>query len=164
LAISSNLNFKILKWWDISVNNVLFYDKIKSNSDLLFVNSENWSTQFTTTNQIKLPKKYVLTFTTDYISSFIQGPYKTDVIFSLNASISKSFFNNSFYASITANDILNTYEITNTLNNANDYIRINQNFDIRWIRLSLTYKFRKGINKSSSINDKSIDEIKKRIK
>ena len=164
LAISSNLNFKILKWWDINLNNILFYDKINSNRGLLVVNSENWSTQFTTTNQIKLPKKYILTFTTDYISSFIQGPYKTDDIFSLNASISKSFFNNSLYASITANDILNTYEITNTLNNANDFININQNFDIRWIRLSLTYSFKKGLNKSSSIDDKSIDEVKKRIK
>ena len=141
-----------------------FYNKVNSNSDLLVVNSKNWSTQFTTTNQIKLPKKYVLTFTTYYISSFIQGPYKTDDIFLLNASISKSFFNNSLYASLTASDILNSYEIKNTLNNADDFVTINQNFDIRWIRLSLTYRFKKGINKSSAINDKSVEEIKKRIK
>ena len=162
--MSSNLNFKLFNWWNISLNNVLFYDYTNSQNSDLTIDVNNWSTQFTTNNRISLPKKFTLSFTTDYISPFIQGTYKTNSLFSLNVSISKSFFNNSLFLSLTGNDILNTYEIFNQFKNQFESVSLNQNIDVRWLRLNLVYKFKKGLNKSSTQNNKTIDGVKNRIK
>jgi hypothetical protein len=163
-SANSNLTFDITKWWNFNFNGQLFYDNIQSNTNDLNINRSLWSNQITTTNQFKLPKNYKFEIFSDYTSPLIQGPYKTNNIFSVNASISNTFFNKKLYVAVVANDILGTYKVTN--NSIVDGVtsNIKQTFDTKWIRLSLVYKFFSGIKKDNRPTDELTNEIKSRLK
>ncbi|SNA87902.1 outer membrane beta-barrel family protein [Flavobacterium psychrophilum] len=163
-SINSNLTFDFTKWWNFNVNAQLFYDNINSNTNNLNINRSIWAHQITTTNQLKLPKNYKLEFSSDYISPTIQGSYKTNSIFSINTSISNTFFNKKLNVSLVANDILNTYKVVNNSIVEGVTSNIKQTFDTRWIRLSLVYKFYSGIKKDNRPADELTNEIKSRIK
>ncbi|WP_167626982.1 outer membrane beta-barrel protein, partial [Flavobacterium psychrophilum] len=139
-------------------------DNINSNTNNLNINRSIWAHQITTTNQLKLPKNYKLEFSSDYISPTIQGSYKTNSIFSINTSISNTFFNKKLNVSLVANDILNTYKVVNNSIVEGVTSNIKQTFDTRWIRLSLVYKFYSGIKKDNRPADELTNEIKSRIK
>lgn len=164
LSLSSNLSFDLFNWWNLNFNGVVFYDTIKSENNDLKINYSNWTSQLTTTNLFNLPKKIKLELTADYISPFIQGPYRSSYLFSLNTSINKSYLDNKLKIAIIANDILRTYKTKNTSIIENQTSTIFQNFDTRWIRLSIIYKFNKGIKKENSENDNLSGEIKSRVK
>lgn len=164
ISFSSNLSNEITKWWYFSVNAILYFNKVNSSSDNINIDSFNWSGQFVTTNIFSLPKKIKLEITSDYTTPAIKGPYKTLDLFSLNASVSRSFFENNLRISIIGNDILKTYNVNNYSIIENQNIKINQFFDTHWVRLSIVYKFNKGIKKNSLENDKITDEIKSRTK
>ena len=163
-SFSSNLSNEITKWWYFNVNAILYFNKVNSSSDNIIIDSSNWSGQFVTTNIFSLPKKIKLEITSDYTTPAIKGPYKTLDLFSLNASVSRSFFENNLRISIIGNDILKTYNVNNYSIIENQNIKINQFFDTHWVRLSIVYKFNKGIKKNSLDNDKITDEIKSRTK
>jgi iron complex outermembrane recepter protein len=164
LSLSSNLTFDLFKWWNLNCNGVLFYDTVKSENSNLNINSSNWSSQLTATNLFNLPKNIKFELTADYISPFIQGPYKTNYLFSLNTSVSKSFLDSKLKIAIVGNDILGTYQIKNTSIIQNQTSNIVQKLDTKWIRLSIVYKFNKGIKKENTESDKLSEEIKSRVK
>jgi hypothetical protein len=164
LSLNANLSFNITKWWYFNINAIGFYNKIYSNENSNNIDSKNLSTQLVTTNSFSLPKDIKFELFTDYTSPFIQGPYKTNNLFSMNASVSKSFLNNNMKVSIIGNDILKTYNIKNRSLIDNQKFNINQTFDTHWIRLSIVYKFNKGIKKGSTPNDKTTEELKARVK
>jgi hypothetical protein len=164
LSLSSNLNFDLFKWWNLNFNGVLFYDTVKSQNSNLNINSSNWSSQLTITNLFNLPNNIKLELTADYITPFIQGPYKTNHLFSLNTSVSKSFLDSKLKIAIIGNDILGTYKIKNTSIIENQTSSIFQQLDTKWIRLSIVYKFNKGIKKENSEADNLSNEIKSRVK
>lgn len=165
LSINSNLSFNFTKWWYFNINAIGFYDKISSSNNTININSNNFSGQFVTTNSFSLPKGIQFEIVTDYISSFIQGPYKTNDLFSMNASLSKSFFDNKMRVSIIGNDILGTYKVKNTSIIKNQMSGIEQTFDTQWIRLGILYKFDRGLKKKSSQDtDSTLEDIKSRIK
>ncbi|WP_237732375.1 outer membrane beta-barrel family protein [Flavobacterium sp. UGB4466] len=164
LSFSNNSTFDLFKWWNLNFNIVMFYDTIKSSDDFLSINSYNWSNQFTTTNLFTFPNNFNLEIVNEYISPFIQGPYKTNYLFSLNSSISKTFLSKRLKASITANDILGTYKLKSTSIILDQYSFIFQKFDTKWIRFSITYKLTKGIKKQIIEADSINEEIKSRTK
>ncbi|QTE21835.1 outer membrane beta-barrel family protein [Polaribacter cellanae] len=164
LSLNANLSFDLTKWWYFNINAIGFYDKISSSNDAINIASDNFSGQIVTTNSFSLPKNIQFEITTDYVSPFIQGPYKTDDLFSMNASLSKSFFDNKMRVSIIGNDILRTYKINNNSIIVNQISNIFQRFDTHWIRLSLVYRFNKGIKKGSATDDKTTEELKSRVK
>ena len=165
-TFSTNFPLNLFKWWQVNINGILFYDNNSlSENDLLTVKNHSWFSQSTILNQITLPWKVNLSFSTNYISPFIQGPYKTQGLFWLNASLQKHFLKKKLEISLTANDILNTYEINSTLSTESTYFRQHQNFDNRWIRLSLSYQLKRGLKKSSKAHDKTLlEQIKQRVK
>ena len=163
VSFFNNSSFKLFKKINVNTNIVFFYDKIKANQENIKINSDNFSYQFTVNSSYKFFKDYNLNIVFDYIAPYIQGPYKTDEIVTLNASISKSFMENQLRISLIGNDILGTYKIKNRLNNDIQNVHTEQTFDTRWVRLSLVYRFNKGLKKNSIEIDKSADEIKKRI-
>ncbi len=164
LSITSNLTLDFFSWWNINFNGIVFYDSIKSNDNNLIINASLWSGQVSVTNEFSLPKRIKSSLVTDYVAPFIQGPYKTDNIFSLNASISKSFKDDKMKISVIGNDILRTYKFKNTSIIENQISNINQRFDTNWIRLSVSLKFNKGLKREPMETDKSVDDIKSRIK
>lgn len=164
LSLNSNATFDINKWWNININGIFFYNKVISETNDLDINSKIWTTQLITTNQFKLPKKTTFEIVTDYISPFIQGPYKTDNIFSLNASVNKSFLENKLKVSIVGNDILGTYKVKNISQIENQASTINQKFDTHWIRFSVLYRFYKGIKKDNAQEDNLSNEVKSRVR
>ncbi|MDQ1164410.1 outer membrane beta-barrel family protein [Flavobacterium sp. SORGH_AS_0622] len=163
-SINSNLSFDFTDWWNFNFNGQLFYETIKSDSNSFNINSSIISNQITTINQFKLPKKYKLEITSEYISPFIQGPYKTDRIFTVNIGISNTFFKERLIASIVGNDVFKTYKVINNSIVEGVTSNIKQTFDTRWIRLSLVYKFYSGIKKENSPEDELTNEIKSRLR
>lgn len=163
ISFSNNSSFKLFKKLNLNVNTVLFYDKIKTNQDDIEIDSDNFSYQITLNSSYKFFKDYTFNVVFDYLSSFIQGPYKTDEIITLNASISKSFLANKLRISLIGNDILGTYKINNRLNNDLQNVLTKQTFDTRWIRLGLVYRFDKGLKKNNIETDKTVDDIKNRV-
>jgi hypothetical protein len=163
VSFFNNSSFKLFKKLNVNTNIVFFYDKIKANQDNIEINSDNFSYQFTVNSSYKILKDYNFNLVFDYIAPFIQGPYKTDEIITLNASISKSFMENKLRISLIGNDILGTYKINNRLNSDIQNVYTKQTFDTRWIRLSLIYIFDKGLKKNSIETDKTVDDIKNRL-
>ena len=162
LTFNTNLTFKLFDWWNLNFNGILFYNKISSDEPK--INQKNLSAEIVTTNTFSLSDKIKFELSSDYVSPFIQGPYKTSDLFLINAGISKSFFNNMLKISLTGNDILKTYKIKNESIIDNQVSSINQNIGTHWIRLNLTYKFTRGLEKKSKEQDESVDEIKSRVK
>lgn len=163
ISFFNNSSFKLFKKLNMNTNTVFFYDKIRASQDDIEINSDNFSYQFTVNASYKFFKDYNFNLVFDYISPFIQGPYKTDEIITLNTSLSRSFSENRLRISLIANDILGTYKINNRLNNDIQNVLTRQTFDTRWIRLSLVYRFDKGLKKNNIETDKTADDIKKRV-
>ena len=163
LSVSANMTFNLTKWWFFNINAIGFYDKIISSEGTLPIHSKQWTNQYVTINSFSLPKKLKFELSTDYVSPFIQGSYKTDNLFMINVSMSKNI-NDNLKFSITANDILKTYNVKNISLIENQSSRMNQSFDTQWIRLSLFYKFNKGLKKENIINDENNEELKSRVK
>ncbi len=164
LSITSNLTLDFFNWWNLNFNGIVFYDSIKSSDNNLKISAALWSGQVSVTNEFSLAKKLKAGIVTDYVAPFIQGPYKTDNIFSLNASITKSFKDDKLKISVIGNDVLRTYKFKNTSIIKNQISNINQRFDSNWIRLSVSFKFNRGLKKETVETDNSLDDIKSRIK
>ena len=164
LSVTSNLTLDFFNWWNINFNGIIFYDSITSNDNNLIINASLWSGQVSITNEFSLPKKLKAVIVTDYVAPFIQGPYKTDNIFSLNTSITKSFKGDKLKISVIGNDVLRTYKLKNTSIIENQISNIDQRFDTNWIRLSVSLKFNEGLKRETVETDNSVDEIKSRIK
>jgi hypothetical protein len=163
-SLNSNVTFEITKWWKLNFNGQLFYDNIKSDSDNIKINRSIWSNQITTTNQFKLPKNFKFEITSDYTSPVIQGPYRTNNIFTMNASISNTFLSKKLVVALVGNDIFGTYKVINNSIIEGVTSNITQTFDTRWIRLSLVYKFSSGIKKDNRPADELTNEIKSRLR
>ncbi|GEN70126.1 MULTISPECIES: outer membrane beta-barrel family protein [Chryseobacterium] len=162
LSFSSNISLQPLKWWNLNLNGIILYNRISDNT--ININSSIWSGQMVVSNIFSLPKTLKLEFTTDYRTPFIQGPYKTQDLFTANIGISKSFFDNKLKVSLVGNDIFRTYTVKNTSIIENQISNITQNFDTHWIRLGLVYKLAKGIKKDGTSTDKLSEELKSRAR
>lgn len=163
ISLFSNSNFTLFKKINLNLNTVAFYNKIRSIQDDVKVNSEDFSYQITLNGSYDFFKDYTFNLVFDYISPYIQGPYKTEEIVNLSASVSKSFFQDKLRVALIANDILGTYKINNHLNNDLQNVYVKQLFDTRWIRLNLTYSFDRGLKKENIKQDGTVDDIKQRV-
>lgn len=159
VSFFNHSNFKLFKKIDMNISTILFYRAIKSIQSN--VDSKQWSYNFNINSGYKL-KQYNFNIMFYYLSPIIQGPYKTEKILSIDASVSRKFFDNRLQVSIIGNDILGTYKINQHLNNASR-MDIQQNINSQWIRLSLNYNFDKGLKKSNIASDKGADDIKNRV-
>lgn len=162
LSISSNISLQPLQWWNLNLNGIILYNRISDNT--VNINSSIWSGQMVISNIFSLPKTLKLEFTTDYRTPFIQGPYKTQNLFTANIGISKSFLDNKLKVSLVGNDIFKTYTVKNTSIIENQISDITQSFDTHWIRLGLVYKLTQGIKKDAASNDKLSEELKSRAR
>lgn len=163
ISLFNNSNFTLFKKINLNFNTVAFYNKIRSIQDDVKVNSEDFSYQITLNGSYDFFKDYTFNLVFDYISPYIQGPYKTEEIVNLSASVSKSFFQDKLRVALIANDILGTYKINNHLNNDLQNVYVKQLFDTRWIRLNLTYSFDRGLKKENIKQDGTVDDIKQRV-
>lgn len=164
LTLSSNVNWKLCPGWQMNANALLQYERTANKSDSISIDIDNWTGQFTITNQIDLLKHFNSVFTIYYQSPYLNGAYKVQGVFTLDASISRSFFKQSLDISLTASDVLNTYRAIHTLHTTREMLRFDQNFDNRWLQLNLTYSFQKGLQKSKLKADKNLDEIEGRVR
>lgn len=164
IIFNANLSFNMLKWWSLNANINLFRDSIKSNDNAQNINTQSWAHQWAITNRFSLPAKINLTSGFDFISDFIQGPYKTTSFYGLSLGINRNFMNNQLRFSLTANDVFNRKEIKNHLLAQEQSYFSRQTFDSRWIRLSLTYIFDKGTKNNTSYDEDTVDKLKSRLK
>lgn len=164
IIFNANLSFNMLKWWSLNANINLFRDSIKSNDNAQNINTQSWAYQWAITNRFSLPAKINLTSGFDFISDFIQGPYKTTSFYGLSLGINRNFMNNQLRFSLTANDVFNRKEIKNHLLAQEQSYFSRQTFDSRWIRLSLTYIFDKGTKNNTSYDEDTVDKLKSRLK
>lgn len=161
ITLNSNLTFHPYKWWELNLNGILFYDKIRSSSP--YISQNNFSSQIVMSNIFSLPNKFKFELSTDYLAPSIQGAYKTNTLFLVNAGVSKNFLNNKLKIAIIGNDIFKTYRIKNTSIVKGQLLSIHQNIGTHWIKLSVSYKFSKGIEKKSK-TENHLDEIQSRIR
>ncbi|WP_326982144.1 outer membrane beta-barrel family protein [Chryseobacterium sp. MYb264] len=162
LSFNSNITLQPLKWWNLNVSGLVLYNRI--NDHVIHINSAIWSGQIAASHVFSLPKTLKLEFTTDYRTPFIQGPYKTQNLFTASIGVSQSFLDNKLKVSLVGNDLFRTYTIRNRSIIENQISNITQNFDTHWIRLGLVYKLAKGLKKDNSNPDKLAEELKSRTR
>ena len=164
ITFSVNSTFDFTKWWYCNFNGQLFYDRTNSSNNNIYINRSLWSTQLVVINQFKLPQNFKFEIISNYTSPVIQGPYETKNIFTTSLGLSNSFFKKNLTVAVTANDIFETYKVTNNTIVQGLSSNIQQKFDTRWFRLSLVYKFYSGIKKDNRQSDELTNEIKSRTK
>lgn len=93
-------------------------------------------------NMFMLPKGFTVTLNA---SGQSKGDMHTNrfgtTIFTLNASVGKSFLNNALQLKLSANDIFNTRNNDWTMNTCGVFVDKRQTYDHRGVFLSLTYRF-----------------------
>lgn len=160
-TLNSNITYEPFQWWNLNFNGNFYHISIQS--DTPKISRQNIAGQFVLSNIFSLPNKWKLELTSDYTTPTIDGAYKTDGLFMLNAGVSKNFLNNKMKIALVGNDILKTYKIKNTSIIQNQVSSTLQNIGTHWIRLSLTYKLSKGIEKKTKDIDTEVEQLKSRV-
>lgn len=150
-------------WWSTSLNTYLFRDHLLHQVDDVRIDASNLSFQSIFTNSFALPGGFRMEIGAEYISPFLQGAYRTSALYSVNASISKNFLQDKLYTAISGNDLLKSYRIKNTGLIQNQFTKVNQRFDTHWIRLTLAYRFFKGLRKDAEADKSLSQELKSRM-
>lgn len=113
-------------------------------------------------NTVSLPKGFMFT-----LNAYGQtaGDMHTNRFgttwFSLDASLSKSFFNRAMQVNISATDIFNTSNNDWTMYTCGVYVDKSQSYDRRGVSLSVTYRFntRKSNYKGKNASDAEINRL-----
>ena len=165
LSFFNNSTLKLTDYLNININTNLFYSIVSSTQNETKLNSNFLSYEITLNSSYTSTKKYIYNLSLTYTSDYLQGPYLTKNILNFNASIGKSFLHNKLRLSLIANDILNTYQITNILK-TNEEIYTKQKFDLRWIKLGVLFNLFEMDKKQKKIaidHNSEIDDLKNRI-
>ena len=129
-------------WWRMTLNMNTGY------SDNVFNGKKRDSFQFVgqMINIFTLPKQWSFELNGTYLSPFIEGVMELKQMYKIDMAVRKSFAKNKFTASISANDVLNTWKMNATINEdgfKKHVLGVNSGNN-RSFSLSLRYNFNAG--------------------
>lgn len=163
LSESYTLNFK--KWFQSYNSFDVYYSNSKSTVPYLNSNVDGFNYNLTTNNTFSFNKEKTVLFGLNYSYNFkgISGVDRISAYSQLDVSLKFLFLNKSLSLAIIGNDILKSSIITQTSITNNYQIKYKNYEDIRFLRLSLVYKFGNKDIKSTQIEG-SNEEEKNRLK
>lgn len=163
LSESYTLNFK--KWFQSYNSFDVYYSNSKSTVPYVNSNVDGFNYNLTTNNTFSFNKEKTVLFGLNYSYNFkgISGVDRISAYSQLDVSLKFLFLNKSLSLAIIGNDILKSSIITQTSITNNYQIKYKNYDDIRFLRLSLVYKFGNKDIKSTQIEG-SNEEEKNRLK
>lgn len=163
LSESYTLNFK--KWFQSYNSFDVYYSNSKSTVPYVNSNVDGFNYNLTTNNTFSFNKEKTVLFGLNYSYNFkgISGVDRISAYSQLDVSLKFLFLNKSLSLAIIGNDILKSSIITQTSITNNYQIKYKNYEDIRFLRLSLVYKFGNKDIKSTQIEG-SNEEEKNRLK
>ena len=163
LSESYTLSFK--NWFQSYNSFDVFYSNSKSTIPYINSNIKGVNYNITTNNSFTLNKEKTILFGVDYSYNFkgVSGVDRISAYSQLDASLKFLFLNKNLSLTIIGNDILKSSIITQTTITNNYPIKYKNYQDIRFLRISLIYKFGNKDIKTSQI-DSSNEEEKNRLK
>lgn len=163
LSESYTLNFK--KWFQSYNSFDVYYSNSKSTVPYVNSNVDGFNYNLTTNNTFSFNKEKTVLFGVNYSYNFkgISGVDRISAYSQLDVSLKFLFLNKSLSLAIIGNDILKSSIITQTSITNNYQIKYKNYEDIRFLRLSLVYKFGNKDIKSTQIEG-SNEEEKNRLK
>lgn len=163
LSESYTLSFK--NWFQSYNSFDVFYSNSKSTIPYINSNIKGVNYNITTNNSFTLNKEKTILFGVDYSYNFkgVSGVDRISAYSQLDASLKFLFLNKNLSLTIIGNDILKSSIITQTTITNNYPIKYKNYQDIRFLRISLIYKFGNKDIKTSQV-DSSNEEEKNRLK
>ncbi|MBX3165176.1 MAG: outer membrane beta-barrel protein [Bacteroidetes bacterium] len=138
-----SVNLEPKKWWIFSASSNVYLIHYQGMLNDKNYNVSAFSCSMWAYNQFKLGKTLSLTVDGWASSPFLWGIFLTKARGMLNIGFKKTFFKNTLEASISAQDVLNTFNLHNVVKYQNqDYYTLDR-YDTRRINFGLTYNFGK---------------------
>jgi hypothetical protein len=142
-GITENLNFNIVKWWNIYANFTFWYMKTETFSQYLEPDYSGWGAYFSINNYFNLNK--AKTFFAElnfwYTPPTQEQDTKMQAGSNLSAGLRYLIFNKKMRISLTANDVLGTNIYRGKRVTQGVVQTFRSNNDNQYIRLSISYKF-----------------------
>jgi hypothetical protein len=165
VALNSNFNFKLAKWWQMNINTQVASMKLRSRlySDNINVNS--LLGRFTVYNQFTINKSWSGELFVNYFLNELQPQRKNGLKYRVNGSVQKRILKDKGSIRLSFEDLLHTWiQRDNSINliRSQEYHR--GIADTRRIGLSFSYRFgnEKFVRKRNH-NDNAADNEKGRV-
>ncbi|WP_185208464.1 outer membrane beta-barrel family protein [Chryseobacterium sp. C3] len=165
IGLSESYTLNLKKWFQSYNSFDVYYSNSKSTVPYINSNVDGFNYNLTTNNTFSLNKEKTVLFGLNYSYNFkgVSGVDRISAYSQLDVSLKFLFLNKNLSLAIIGNDILKSSIITQT-SITNNYQIIYKNYeDIRFLRLSLVYKFGNKDIKSTQIEG-SNEEEKNRLK
>ncbi|WP_394666880.1 TonB-dependent receptor domain-containing protein [uncultured Chryseobacterium sp.] len=165
IGLSESYTLNLKKWFQSYNSFDVYYSNSKSTVPYVNSNVDGFNYNLTTNNTFSLNKEKTVLFGLNYSYNFkgVSGVDRISSYSQLDVSLKFLFLNKNLSLAIIGNDILKSSIITQT-SITNNYQIIYKNYeDIRFLRLSLVYKFGNKDIKSTQIEG-SNEEEKNRLK
>lgn len=164
LDISLGAPIKLSSKWTSQNDLAFLYSTIESpNLYGLAFKERKFSFMFNTTQSRDLTPTVKAELSANYFSSRIYGTYEIRPMYSVNAGLSKSFYDGKANMKLSASDVFNTSDIEISSFKPFSPYNLHQKYETRIFRLSFSYRFGKKHVKGPSERIKGSSEEEGRV-
>jgi len=156
-----NLPVKISKWWNTSTNFNGFYMGFEGQLGGAYLEQGQYALQVRNNHTFTILPTLSAETSVNYQSPLIYSIYQIGMRWSVDAGLSKSFYDKKANLKLSVSDIFNTRAFDVKTNYANLNVLIRQRPETRVARLTFTYSF--GNLKSGARRSETESEEKSRI-
>lgn len=156
-----NLPVKIAKWWNTSTNFNGFYMGFEGQLGAGYLKQGQYALQVRNNHTLNILPTFSAEASVNYQSPLVYSIYRIGMRWSIDAGLSKSFYNKKASLKLSVSDIFNTRAFDVKTNYANLNVLVNQSPETRVARLTFTYSF--GNLKNGARRSETQSEEKSRI-
>src|SRR5690606_34173924 len=156
-----NLPVKLAKWWNTNTNINGFYMGFGGQLAGAYLKQGQYALQVRNNHTFDIIPTLSAEASVNYQSPLVYSIYRIGMQWSVDAGLSKSFFNKKANVKLSVSDVFNTRTQTVRTRYDNLNVNINQNRETRVARLTFTYSF--GNMKNGARRSETQSEEKSRI-
>ena len=164
INLSISLNIPVTKWWT-SNNSINAWRNIVNAS---YMNEplrlRKNSISYNITNTFTLPKDFKAELSGFYNSGALQGLILSKSQYQINFGLQKNLFKDNATIKVNVSDIFRTNKFRGSAIYGNVNTILGNTWDSRRLNVSFTWRFKKGMVKTSSHDGSAADEEQNRIK
>lgn len=164
IGLSESYTLRFKKWFESYNSFDVFYSNSKSSVSYINSNINGFNYNLTTNNTFTLNKEKTILFGLNYSYNFrgVSGVDRISAYSQLDVSMKFLLLNKKLSLAIIGNDILKSSLMTQTSITNNYQIKYRNYEDVRFLRISLVYKFGNKNIQTANI-DSSNEEEKSRL-
>ncbi|MGK6352649.1 TonB-dependent receptor domain-containing protein [Parapedobacter sp. DT-150] len=153
-----NLPIKLAKWWDTNTNLNGFYMGFEGQLGPDYLKQGQYALQVRNNHTFNITPTFSAESSVNYQSPLVYSIYRISTQWSIDAGLSKSFYNKKASLKLSVSDVFNTRTQDVRTNYANLNVVVNQKRETRVARLTFTYNFgnlKNGARQEAQSEEKS---------